>query len=974
MRIHFPQLIFLSAALSLFSEEVLCQTLPFQNYTTRDGLPSNHIISLCQDARGYLWIGTDNGLSVYDGAEFRNFTTADGLSNLYITDIIESHKQPGTFWIGTIAGGLVKMQSGHFTVFHIGEDNVSSLCEDITGTLWCSSGGGNFRIRDDSASFACATDKHGSSIEELNGAVVVLTGHTLTQFRPDGSENRKKHLDLQQDEVLAATTVDRSGILWAFTSEGRLLELDTSLTFRRTLQTSLKPSLDTPPGIMDDDRGVLWITTPGGIVLVNKSDHTSRTLGDLEIPFLQPSGQIIKDREGTIWFGTYAQGLVKLSEDRIYRIQLDHLNDGAYNMAACTDSNGHIWISTAAALIELAPSKDAEWRVFRHRLRPRSVGHSILALFIDPENRLWIGPTQGSREPFCRYAIRAQLDTASQLDLMKSLSPESIARDGAGLTFTIDRFHRGWFSFSSMRIALVDLQDNKLVRLFTPSDGLPTDLPRALLEDTHGNLWCGTWAAGLVAIRQEADTFRVSKGPSIIEGAGVRSLYEDHEGCVWIGTRYAGLVRSSRGEYKTVSVRNGLLSNAIWAIAETDHRIWCGTDVGLEVVDKETCKPLLPKSELIGQRVYACGAYRNEYVWCALANEVVIFQHPEQVTNTPPPPVYVKSYAVSGVAMSPDSAHVFDYTQNSCSFDFVGVSFRDERNVRYRYRMLGHDSTWTKPVKEHTVTYASLRPGAYEFQVQAINSEGVSSISPATVSFVIVPPFWMRWWFIIGMALLVLSVFFGLFRYRLYHIMKLERMRLRIASDLHDDVGTNLSSIVISSQIMERDGALSTDLRNQLQEIRTVAATTQEMMRDIVWMLNPSNDSLDDFILKMKEAASRLLGDIPFTFVVPSERMLEKVSIEFKRNVFLIFKEALNNVSRHSAATRVTIEVNHGSGLFTLQIKDNGTGFDPNQVWSGSGIASLRRRAEHVRGAIEFSDLPEGGTIVTLSVKNHANA
>ena len=154
------------------------------------------------------------------------------------------------------------------------------------------------------------------------------------------------------------------------------------------------------------------------------------------------------------------------------------------------------------------------------------------------------------------------------------------------------------------RIALVDVRNGKLVKIFTPANGLPADPPRALMTDRMQRLWCGTWTTGLVLIEQQADTFSIRKGPSIVEGAGIRSLYEDREGCIWIGTRYTGLVRSSRGEYKTVSVQNGLLSNAIWSIAETDHRIWCGTDVGLEVVDKETCKPLLPKSELIGQRVY----------------------------------------------------------------------------------------------------------------------------------------------------------------------------------------------------------------------------------------------------------------------------------------------------------------------------------------------------------------------------------
>ena len=960
--------------LAFLPECGLCQTLPYHRYTTGDGLPSNHITTLLQDSRGYLWVGTDNGLSRYDGTEFKNFTTADGLSNLYITDIIESKKHPGTFWIGTIAGGLVRMRNGQFRTFHVGEDNASSLCEDTAGTVWCSTGRGNFTLTGDSVQFVGPTDRYGSNIEELNGEVVILTHNILERLGTDGAKQAVHKLPLDQDEIIEATLVDQSTHLWAFTSEGRLFEFDSLFTPVRSQQLPLRPSIDNPPGIMDDGKGFLWITVPEEIMIVGKEDHTVRELGNLGIPFLKPTGRIIKDREGTVWFGTYAQGLVKLSEDRIYRIPVGKVTDGAYNMAACTDSNGHIWVSTEAALIEVAPSRDVEWKVFRHRVKPWSDGHMNSTLFVDSENSLWIGPITGGRESFYEYSTTPRPGTASGLRLRQSLQLAEVVNNGAGLTFAVDRFRRGWFTTSSPHIALVDVQSRNLLKIFTPADGLLADPPRALMTDHEGRLWCGAWTQGIVFIDVQADTFAVRKGPTIVEGAGVRSLYEDHEGNVWIGTRYGGLVRSHNGEYRTASVQNGLLSNAIWSLAGTDHRIWCGTDVGLEVVDKETCKPLLPKSELIGNHVYACGAYRDAYVWCLTASELVIFENPEQVTKTPPPPVYITSYVVNGVSISPDSIHVFDYTQNSCSFDFVGLSFRDEHNVRYQYRMLGHDSAWTRPVKEHTVTYASLRPGSYEFQVKAINGEGVSSTAPASISFAIVPPFWMRWWFIIGTALFILSIFYGLFRYRLYHVMNMERMRLRIASDLHDDVGTNLSSIVVSSQILEREGTLSNDVRNQLKDIRTVATTTQEMMRDIVWMLNPSNDSLDDFVLKMKEAAARLLGNIPFTFIVPSERMLEKVSIEFKRNVFLIFKETLTNVFRHSGATLVTIEVTHGNGELALQIRDNGKGFDPNHASAGSGIASLKRRADHIGGRIEFSRLTDGGTMVTLTVKNHANA
>jgi ligand-binding sensor domain-containing protein/anti-sigma regulatory factor (Ser/Thr protein kinase) len=978
MRMSFLQRPLLFVTLLLLSGEILCQTLPFQSYTTRDGLPSNHITSLCQDSRGYLWIGTDNGLSMYDGTEFKNFTTADGLSNLYITDIIESKNQPRTFWIGTIAGGLVKMRNEHFSTIHIGDNNVSSLCEDMKGVIWCSSGVGDFRIIGDTTTFINATDGRGSGIEEFNGTVVILTRNRLVQFHSDGLEKVEHQLELHKaEEIVATNAVDRAGTLWAFTSEGRLMELDSSLTVRQLLRTPLKPSLDIPAGMMDDGEGLLWITTPRGILLVGKAEHTSRKIVDFGIPSLQPSGPIIKDREGTIWFGTYASGLMKLSEDRIYRIQLDPINDAAYNMVACADSNGHIWISTSTALMEVTRSTDMRWTVFRHRARPWINGHPSCALLIDPQNGLWTGPTTSGREPFCCYEIKPRPDRASQLELQKSLLPQPIAKNGAGLTFAVDQFQQGWFSFYPVGIALVDLHQGKLVQIFTADNGIPIDPPRALLADKEGRLWCGSWAAGLVVIESEADSFITRKEPSIVEGAGVRSLHKDKEGCVWIGTRYAGLVRSCNGEYKTISVNDGLLSNAIWSIAETDHRIWCGTDVGLEIVDKQTLRPLSSKAELMGNRVYACGSYGNEFVWCVLANELVVYEQPEKATNTPPPPVYIKSYTVNGIAMSPDSSHEFDYTQNSCTIDFVGISFKNEHNVKYKYRMLGHDSLWTKPTKEHTVTYASLPAGTYEFEVQAINADGIASIQPASISFVIVPPVWSRWWFIAGVALLCLSVLYGLFRYRLYHLMGLEQLRLRIASDLHDDVASTLSSIAFFTESLRQHvGKPSGRAKDLLEKISSLSLEAEDAVGDIVWSVAPQHDTLQELFIRMRDFGSDLCiaNGMEFSATFNESGSSQRLSDILRKNLYLVFKEAMHNVIKHSRAAAVRLELFFENGNLHFALTDDGIGFThggeigDHEVPRGHGLRNMMKRAESVRAGFTVDSSSGKGTKITLVV------
>jgi signal transduction histidine kinase len=600
-------------------------------------------------------------------------------------------------------------------------------------------------------------------------------------------------------------------------------------------------------------------------------------------------------------------------------------------------------------------------------------------LQIDPQNRLWVGPTttEAQTSQFDCYEIKKYGTAASRLSLLKSLLPVKLTAQGVGLTFTADQFHRGWFSFAPAGVALVDLRDNKLIRTFEQSDGLPADAPRALLVDRSGRLWYGTWAAGLGFIEDEADTFAISKGPAIIEGAGVRSLFEDREGSVWIGTRYAGLVRSRDGEYKTISVKDGLLSNAIWSIAETDHRIWCGTDVGLEIVDKQTLRPLSPKAELMGNRVYACGSFRNEFVWCVLANELVVYEQPEKATSSPPPPVYIKSYTVNGIAMSPDSSHEFDHTQNSCTIDFVGISFKDEHNVRYQYRMMGHDSLWTRPSKEHSVTYASLRPGTYEFEVQAINADGIASIQPASISFVIVPPLWSRWWFIVGIVLLCLSILYGLFRYRLYHLMGLEQLRLRIASDLHDDVASTLSSIAFFTESLRQHvGKPSERARELLEKISSLSLEAEDAVGDIVWSVAPQHDTLEELFIRMRDFGSDICiaNGMEFSATFNESGSSQRLSDVLRKSLYLVFKEAMHNVIKHSRAASVRLELFFEKGSLHLALTDDGIGFTPPgetgdpAVARGHGLRNMTKRAESVDARFTIDSSSGKGTTVSLIV------
>jgi len=929
-------------------------------------LPSNHVTALLRDARGFLWVGTDNGLSVYDGIEFRNFTTVDGLPNLYITDIIESRIHPGTLWIGTIAGGLIRMSGGRCTTIRAGDNNISSLYEDPAGGVWCSSGGGTWRVSEDSVSFVRTGDVHGSIIGGLDhNRVLILTSHNAALYDSYRSVRAEQTLDLREHEIVSAATVDRDGVVWGISSQGTLLKIRDSLVSYRRLHLPFIPSPNIPSRLMDDGQGSLWLTTPYGIALMDKATLTFRILENFLNSTVEPSGPILRDREGTIWVGTYADGLFKIPELGIFRIPLDPINAGAYDLAACSDAHGHVWVATNENLWEVIPSGKNLWRKFAHPYGKDRARRPDASVFMDPHDRLWIGSFEHG--PFLCYNVTARANRPSELSVARSLKPEDAIHQKIGITFAVDGFGHAWFPLSQSGVALLDLKDERPARVF--DEGLPSDPVRSLLTDRTGKVWAGSWTEGLAVCDSAGERFHPVTGHPGLHATGVRSLYEDRNGALWIGTRYGGLIRHRQGEFTAISVNDGLLSNAIWSIAETENCIWCGTDVGLEIVDKVSCHPLTPKEELLGKRVYACGAFQSRYVWCLLANELVVYAQPESAANTSRPPVYIRSFAVNGAPMAPDSSLKLEHDQNSCTLDFVGISFRDERNVRYRYRMLGIDSLWTKPVREHTITFASLHPGRYRFEVLAVNGDGAVSERPAAVSFVILPPLWLRTWFMGGVLLLTAAIIYGLFRYRLYHFLKMERMRLRIAADLHDDVGTNLSSIMLASQVIENELPPFSEPRTHLAELRSRAGMTQDMLRDIVWLLNSGDGSGGDFILKLKDLAQRHLMGIPCVFTVSGEERLRGLALEFKRNVVLFFKEALTNVAKHASATTVEVEVALNDDRFSLTIRDNGRGFDIHATPGGNGLSNLRARARNVSGSFDLKSTQGLGTTIRLEAK-----
>jgi signal transduction histidine kinase len=316
---------------------------------------------------------------------------------------------------------------------------------------------------------------------------------------------------------------------------------------------------------------------------------------------------------------------------------------------------------------------------------------------------------------------------------------------------------------------------------------------------------------------------------------------------------------------------------------------------------------------------------------------------------------------VDGLALGPGTSEL--------QIEFFGVGFQAGEPLRYQYRLEG--AAWSPPSLERTVHYARPSPGRYRFQVRAVTAAGVTSASPASVWFEVVPSLWRRGWFQ-ALAMLSLGVtLYGGHRYRLTHLLALERLRTRIAADLHDEIGSSLARVAVLSDVARRQQAPGGEGPRRLEEIGDTARDLIAALGDIVWAVNPQRDDLASLVRRVREFAGDLLEEkgIGLEFQATTDLEGVRLAPEPRRQIFLVLKEALHNVARHAAASSATLRLDLVDGQLRAEVSDDGRGLSPlDRERDGQGLANMRARAARIGGRLEVDSAPGAGTRVVLVV------
>jgi two-component sensor histidine kinase/sugar lactone lactonase YvrE len=411
------------------------------------------------------------------------------------------------------------------------------------------------------------------------------------------------------------------------------------------------------------------------------------------------------------------------------------------------------------------------------------------------------------------------------------------------------------------------------------------------------------------------------------------------------------------------------------------NRVWIGTEMGLINYDLDSNKAeRVEQGDPLTQIPPSSPFTRiNDNIVIGYPAGYAYFTSGPKETLAPSDPI-IQSVSINNLpvlqqfsALKDSRKMTFGHSDNSINIAFTAFLYPNPDNVSFRYRLTGAHARGHNAGDERSANFAQLEPGDYTFDVQSGNNNGAWNKHLASFNFVINPPYWGTWWFRTLVTIAIAIVLYRLYRYRIDHLLAIERIRERIASDFHDDIGAALSSISIFSEVAD------TQLEEELPHVQTreiighISSQSHAMldaMDDIIWAVNPQNDHFTDLAVRMREFAIPLLEakNIEFDIKIPEEILNTRIKMEARKNIFLIFKECINNILKHSGCSAMTVSVSKLNNQLELVISDNGVGFDIDAKNSRNGLKNMQKRASEINGTMFVKTRKGNGTVSRLLV------
>ncbi|MEQ1746688.1 MAG: two-component regulator propeller domain-containing protein [Saprospiraceae bacterium] len=981
--------------------------------TIEDGLGFRKVVSIAQDAEGLMWFGTSQGLERYDGHEFISFGSGNKADFNFPGEEMQTQnlvrRGDSSLWL--IANGRLYVfypKSFEWAdISALGKINgrYRKLCLAPNNTVWAVLEGERKQhlLRFDSfgrVEAVAQAVKHRKSFTALHPDTAGnIWWSTITEglrcFTPDGKQMHEAKLDsyvwFEIQTYLTPVFVDKRGRVFVFPKSVNEIWEYHPMENRYDV---VRKKLPSPVNLaLEDSRGNLWFASKNCLVRWNGgfgsvwTDFTPLLKKTLEFSSIN---SLFEDRAHLIWVAT-DNGLFKLPVgQQVFRNYLSEPGTSWGNAmrGIFSDEAGRIFFyceNGKTGLYRLDTGTGTAQPVSLSLVRfsgPSSMDNAKM-FFLDEKT--------GSAWTITERLLSVNLKNGST-QVIKHL--RNVAEKNKYNPFL--RLRDGTFLVGSTlsRLSVYKPASDKLTRLKLPLSATELDIKTTcFLENSDGRVWVGT-SGGL---------YRVSRSGAILErytakttpglsNDHVLALHTDAKGQIWVGTFGGGLHRiqfsgnKNLPEVRCFTTNEGLCDDNVVAILEDNEgNIWASTYNGLSCYSPRTGtfqnffeEDGLPNNEFN----YASAMKgRNGHLWFGGLNGVVAFDPADILTAPRNPPLVLTYFAKHNgkkdrlektqIAreLAQNEAYVLRPNDQWFEFGWALPNYIKPAQNRYYARLDGLDRGWNFIGNEPILRYNRLPAGTYVLHIKGTDSKGNPSSGGLALHIVVQPYFYQTWWFYLLVLLGVACAVFFAARYRFQRRLELELMRTRIASDLHDEVGSMLAGLAMQAELLE-SGAQAKDA-SRLARIGAISREAVSKMRDLVWGLDSRRDRVHNLLERMQEVAAEQLGPMGITcqFELGTLPLEKKVPVDMRQHLFLIYKEALTNVVRHSHATAVFVRFGNFGGRFELVVRNNGANNEPNSIpHTGLGLSNMEVRAKKLGGTFT-AGIEEGGFRVRLVMR-----
>ncbi len=966
----------LLALLMMYALHSHSQTYPYKQFTTNNGLINNRCGNVAQDSAGYIWITSDNGICNYDGRKFTFFPGKNSTYYFAHTNTINMYKGQCVFaangegfalgLANKLSFSSIPGQSKTQITYGLILNDSTTLVAKIYSTDLELVTGERKTIVKPPAEIAAKMQSFLMFLQDAEGNIWIGTDAGIYIYKK-GNFNDVYVLPDLFGKYCNVLKADFDGNIFIASQH------DVYKIFREQLKNirAAQPvkfanhkELISAMGFFRNG-DIMVSDLPNGIAVYNKALQLKKRFAKHGLPEVL-LWDIFVDREENIWFAT---------ENGVYRFSnFDFINYTPVNLTGTPNIRGGIIYNNQFIFsnnLQFFTVKNDELQTLVNYDKNANYDARVIST---PANTLWLNSylnigvfpkvttklftiqndqlvekklidyhnfsssvidmektARLNNEEFVFITQDKKLllghdDWVEKILLPAELDTSLFSAVGAGFNdneFIVTVNKKGLFYCKAERIQ--NIAQLKIIERIPFTPLLQNDHCYKIISTKDKKIWLATRNNGIRLFSKENNTYNLNKSLTepAISSSFITELLYDSSGNIWVGSN-KGIDKINVTPQNNLNINKGLFNNLmngryVYFLKEHQHKLYIGTTGSLSVTD------INPK------------------------------------LSTSVPSVLINHLLVNNAnadSLLSQGTYTFSSSQNNLTFEFVSPTFIDEQATEYQYQLEGIDKSWSIPASNYTIAYSQLPAGKYTFKVRAKNANSVWSLTDATFSFIIKKPFYKHWLFLLLCGIVIISVCYWLYKQKMHKLIAVERTRRSISKDLHDDIGTTLSSITLMNAVLKNK------IESQPEEAKKMAAkietTSRDMiqnMSDIVWSINPNNDTMEKLIYRLQQFSNDVFDkpEIQYQFSIDEEIRAKVLSMQLRRDIYLICKEIINNTAKYSNATNFNLSLALKQKTIVITANDNGVGFDENSITKGNGLTNIRQRVSTYNGEAKLT-------------------